>query len=372
MEIIDEAAILGNKVFCIEELCGEVGKYLPLIQLYVLSEDSVWKFKSVPIGPELIKRLEEKGKGLSKILDHLNDNAVLSGSFLLSVLVSPKIGGLGWISDDIDVYCRKEGSCMENKVCGNCGHDIAYYTLFSEGLCHMGAVMEDLGLCYPIMKIIGNRKWKLSGQIINTVTIDVSQTDIKQFIFDTFDFDFCKVTYDGKKLSIFDINSIFKKSCKFRGDKEALKYFGVIDGYQGDVSTNLDFRLSRLHSTYTMRRNKYEKRGFEIINCFDPSWNYDRKWITEEAIEKIIKKITEIRKLPGYCNHLLPPSFRQIDPFNCSIIYCGYCKFCEKLDHRIKRAIYDEFPNAKLTSDIFSGEIWLKLPNTFNHELSTI
>lgn len=51
---------------------------------------------------------------------------------------------------------------------------------------------------------------------------------LKSFIFDTLDFDFAKVTYDCDTLSIYDPISILKKTCTYRGDKEALNILVVV------------------------------------------------------------------------------------------------------------------------------------------------
>lgn len=120
---------------------------------------------------------------------------------------------------------------------------------------------------------------------------------MKTFIFDTFDFDFCKASYDGKTLAVANPESILKRNCIYYGDKEAFKYAAS--------EFTLDERLIRLQSTYDIRQGKYESRGFLIENKFDFGDKFKSMIIANDKIEQFID---EFKRLLSKHNMMPYPS----------------------------------------------------------------
>lgn len=80
---------------------------------------------------------------------------------------------------------------------------------------------------------------------------------IFKFVDFSFDLEFCKVVYDGKRLYIRDINCLFKKQCKVNLDLD--KYIRrCLYSVSEITDAELIFKLAR-------RVTKYEQRGFTIL-----------------------------------------------------------------------------------------------------------
>lgn len=256
-----------EQVFAISDCCYEINKYLPLIDTLVSTNNKILTFSSINIRKIIEDRLVEIGFTRANAVDFLDainsTGSVISGSFLLSVLVSVPGMPLAWKPHDIDTYCPQE---FDNHTCQYCDRCPITSSRMSEFMCKHKMKDNHEGRSYPIIQIIANRTWKSDTITINEVimskNLDVS---LKSFIFDTFDFDFCKVTYDGETLSIYDPISILKRTCTYRGDKEALKYFNLDEVI---YTTNKD-RMHRIYKTYTNRKEKYESRGFAVFCEFD-------------------------------------------------------------------------------------------------------
>jgi hypothetical protein len=140
---------------------------------------------------------------------------------------------------------------------------------------------------YPIIGFVSQRNWTINSDTINELVVSSDIKCIKEFIFDTSDFDFCKVTYDGKTLSVSNPESIIRRSCIYYGDKEALKYEEPM--YE---DMDLEERLRRLYNTYTLRLEKYESRGFNVVTAFDFGDKFKNMMITNEKLLKIIDGLT--------------------------------------------------------------------------------
>ena len=75
--------------------------------------------------------------------------------------------------------------------------------------------------------------------------------------FNYFDFDFCKIAFDGKKLSIFDFDSVVNRHCIFNISKYALP-------------RNLQIGnalLEKANLVVRRRMEVYRKRGYTIIDA---------------------------------------------------------------------------------------------------------
>lgn len=209
----------------VSDIRYEVSHHLCLIDTLILFNHKILPRKP-SIKEVVIRRLVEMGFDKEEAMEFLeqvhNTNSVISGSFMLAILVSPMDEPLLWKPEDIDVYCFQS----DHKQCSFCNKYSSRISLFGEFLCSKG-MNGEICCDYPILNITCNRKWKKSDLTINEIIIEKQVDSLRDFIFDTFDFDFCKIAYDGKTLSIKDPTSVLEKHCMYRGDKEALKYFSV-------------------------------------------------------------------------------------------------------------------------------------------------
>ena len=284
----------------ISDVCKEISNYLPLIDVLMLIKYDIFRFK-FNISNNIKERLTEIGMSTElcnnfiKSLD--KTHTVLSGSFMVACLTAVINKPLNWIPSDLDIYCHPDGknSCS---IC-NVGC-FKIKSIFSEFLCSNEFSGVD-GVSYPILSIEKNRKWendnhKFEEIIFNEIIIE-KDVNIKDFIFDTFDFDICKITYDGNTLFVYDPISLIKKKCTYKGDYEALKYFDseMDDEYHGveyySGNSDYEFRMNRLYKTYTIRKEKYCKYGFEIHCDFDFGDRFNKDRYTEDKICNFIKEM---------------------------------------------------------------------------------
>ena len=296
----------------ISDIRHEISKHLPLIDSLLLFNRAL-----IPRKPHIreiiLQRLKEMGFSADEAIEFLegvySTKSVISGSFMLAVLVTPMDEPLLWKPDDIDVYSYR----IEGDNCSFCSGFSYKRSAFGEFLCSKSMTGEECA-DYPILNIIANRKWEKVGLKINEVVVENTVSSLRDFVFDTFDFDFCKITYDGKTLSIAKPETVRKRHCIYRGDKEALKYFSTKfeDRYYpqylrkgGEESFEYDFRMSRLHKTYTIRKEKYEARGFLIESAFTFGDRYIKEDLTKERIEKFIRDINEFTKEEVFSSHYL-------------------------------------------------------------------
>jgi len=282
--------------FEIYDICREVSRYLPFIEVLVLVKHRIFLCE-IDIREVVISRLIEMGLTRPEAKEFIEQvektGSVLSGSFMLSLMVTPIGQPMAWRPDDIDIYCY---GAEQDYRCPHCGGGFARPTVFAEFMClHKFSSID--GSIYPVLSIIENRSWSRGGIEINEIVLDKKIVSPKDFVFDTFDFDFCKVTYDGKRLSMADPEAIVRKRCVYRGDKEAMKYFSkeLEEKYYGVVYYNLDleyvFRMNRLHGTYITRKEKYEARGFNIECRFDFGDRYMKEMYTDVKIDKFKDEI---------------------------------------------------------------------------------
>ena len=275
---------------------------LPAINIILLKNAKIFNIHFDE--KEYIKsRLIEYGfsKNLSEKFNTslIQSKSILSGSFMVSCMISPINDKLNWKPNDLDIYCEKFDS-----YCHTCDMDIPDRSEFSDFLCE-NKFEAEIGYNYPIIKILKTRKWYFAERdehiIVNEIIIE-KDINIKTFIYETFDFDFCKIVYDGNIISFYDINSIINKKCIYKGDKESFKYYDELEyvPYEGNVEYTIhsermiDFRLSKLLKTYTSRKEKYTRYGFEIICDFDFADKYLEYIYTKDKISKFVLAINKI------------------------------------------------------------------------------
>jgi hypothetical protein len=270
-------------IFHSEDICFEISKYLRVIEILVLTRVPGWQFK-VPSGwfkKQVQLRLAERGHPAT-FLDAINESrSLVSGSFLLSVLDSIPNQDVPWTSNDIDIYTSEaQGPCV------HCGKSFGVRTRLSDVLCNCKARAISVEDPYATLKIVCQRNWELNMDLINEIAIAQDVKCLKTFVFDTFDFDFCKVIYDGKTLSVANPESLIKRNCIYYGDKEALKY--------AETTWPLEERLIRINKTYDIRQKKYEGRGFHVENQFDLGNQFRSMMITNDKMDRFTYEFTKL------------------------------------------------------------------------------
>ena len=202
----------------------------------------------------------------------INKQAILSGSFLLYLLLSTPItvlnkssSGPGWSYGDIDIFYRN------NKI-------DKYLTKYAN---------KNPNNANPDSCSVDLRKWAFGNVIINDVALD-KDTDMKEFITEM-DLDICKNYYDGKTLVITHPLAILKQKCTF-----------VVQDLESAAPIDCEEKLDILRGISITVENKvpkYQNRGFEIdvrllSNC--KLWSKQTKTLYQKyglgsSIEKQLK-----------------------------------------------------------------------------------
>ncbi len=178
-------------------------------------------------------------------------NAIISGSLILSKLLNNKFK-----SNDIDIYINnlnplrihpimdffKIGAKTKNKSDSNIKiriNSIGEHTPYSMN---------------PVDKIVNLTVYSKKNKIITEIQLIFINEEPFNFINKNFDFDFCKVAFDGDKFISNHWINVTNSS-------------GSISEQYLDTCWNLKTRMSKYRIAKTIERvDKYMKRGFEIIN----------------------------------------------------------------------------------------------------------
>ena len=233
------------------------------------------KFKS-----NFSKKLKELNINEREFINSLKSvNGVISGSFILQCILDE------YWSSDLDVY-------INSTLHGNAFfHDL--YNKFDSDKNKVTLLHDYI---YQHDNLIKNDKFDFGLQklLINNVNMDLIfiKDDYETFIYNKFDFDFCKNFYDGNELHIYDINTINNKKCYVK----STKFF--------KINTKLNLINIKKHEYYkNTQLVEYEPYGFEEMEysfLYDENDGYYCKNIVEKQLkdEEIInkEKIEEERK----------------------------------------------------------------------------
>lgn len=251
-------------VFGIKELCERIAGYLPPASVLLLIKERIfcsdWKFN---IKQLIVRRLVELGfdnQTATSLLNHLGrTNSFISGSFMVSVLVSPSNYALEWIPNDIDIYSGLGSTYAQRSIQHSNITDWLWQKKFFQDNDYDDDSFYDGE--FPVI----SKTWK-QGHMpkINEVIIDEDIIPVTEFICHTFDFDFCKIMYDGKKLVIGNIIDLVLMKCCYRGNAlvRTLEYSVDVDD------------LTRCTDAFIGRKAKYEKRGFEIQSDYSSYYQH--------------------------------------------------------------------------------------------------
>lgn len=117
--------------------------------------------------------------------------------------------------------------------------------------------------------------------------------DPQEFIDNSFDLEFCKVTYNGRKLHISNLDSVVQKRSYLFPNLSLIRYFMIKEGVDEDEA--LQIREEKRLSKYLKRGFDVEKHYFydEILEYFRSNMRIDRcfhidvgRYIPEEAKSK--------------------------------------------------------------------------------------
>jgi hypothetical protein len=185
----------------------------------------------------------DKYNEFNEILD--KTKAVISGSFIIQCIL-----GEYWEDSDIDIYFPTINNNKYNI------HSTYYYYELEKFLYE--TVKLKMSMSYPAMsryksdqsngklniKYVRNYETATNSIQIIQAEIENDHIKMKEFIYDTFDFDICKNVYyinNGKEhLNILKLNDVLNKITEFK----------------------IGYRLG----SSLQRYEKYTKRGFNIIN----------------------------------------------------------------------------------------------------------
>lgn len=295
-------------IFTLPDMCYEISKYLSYIELL---QFSIY-FPQLKIKPpsfkNIIKRkLNNLNVNPNEFLNRLIDTkSVISGSFVLQCLLSNAFNIVHWDNSDIDVYCPYyAGNCTH---CDN-RHLHRNTSEFSIYLCEK-STWKDCDI-YPLLDISSSRKWNLGNTVINDISL-TENTNINKFINDTFDYDFCKVVFDGVKLHLYKLDSLIKKQTIYEGDSIPKEYYYDY----GNVWFFPFFKGHLINSailkTLSERLIKYTNRGFNIkvnpnlLNHIKLDIiSYTKQYTNRHPTQDIINKLNNILIYFDNNKHLL-------------------------------------------------------------------
>lgn len=198
--------------------------------------------KLVDFNDIILKRLNQLGLDGQSFIDHLiKYNNYVSGSFILQCLYN-----MEWPSD-IDVYCMSEDTYLPNLNKSPLG-----FIKFLKD-----ATLVEPGSSYELMHFY-QRMYTQNNVMINHIMVNPTPIDdlhhdtIFKFV-DLFDLDFCKVIYDGKKLYIKNLDSLFSRSSVLNVKMDIYIKKAMLKENQDKVYGRLLQRVI-----------KYKSRGFKI------------------------------------------------------------------------------------------------------------
>lgn len=205
------------------------------------------KYNEVNFNYVLKNRLKnDRVKDVDELFEMLlKTNSVIAGSYPLQVYLGEK-----WNKSDLDIFTFSEEMIkyLEEKY-GN-GVNITIKYLSKKHKNSKYKYFSEQGKLDKVIEFKTETDFKV--QVIRYMDL-IEDVNVVDYTFDRFDFNFCKVGFDGKELHIFDKNSVINKM------------------------TNYDLNHKLTPKTLE-RLLKYEKRGFVLINKQDFIKKFNRKY----------------------------------------------------------------------------------------------
>jgi hypothetical protein len=198
-------------------------------------------------------------------------NNYISGSFILQCLYNCE-----WKNSDIDVYCMSKESFITNSygiIIAHIEEDVKTPLNFLWFLFKHKFECIENAHTYEEMHLM-QRMYNLDNIMINYIMVNptpiyesintrpyslrktIHHDTIFKFVDFSFDLEVCKVIYDGSRLYIKNIESLFKRECKINLDLD--KY--IRRSFHGGGISDEELIIILRN-----RVEKYEQRGFKIL-----------------------------------------------------------------------------------------------------------
>lgn len=261
---------LFSLLFRIKEIADCLSQYIRLIDYYSLKRVSknfskILTFFSTIYKIDNLVDVQLKGESLFDLANRTE--GVISGSFMLRLLLATPYSMPHWINEDI--ICNSNSGVIHKyepsdidiyshgivaKTCSTCKANMNHISKISIYLCngkshsghngpnnsqHDKNNYSDIGAIFDAWKFMVDEP--NSSRIIYNDILLYGDDDIADFIESDFDLNFCKNFYDNGVLHICHPETVLKMSCSYNGKKRPVTIENI-------------FR----------RIIKYNKRGFHI------------------------------------------------------------------------------------------------------------
>jgi hypothetical protein len=215
-------------VFEVQDCCGEINRHLSLAQLFMVRKYRLWYAKPVSIRTIVITRLVEVGYDLDVATDIVDavykSKSILSWSFMLAVLVTPLDRSLAWVPHNVNVYTNRhlEGpypsmiQCSEYSNARNYTNP-PYNTPIRQFRDELLLKIQGPYRISPYTDYIQNtttHPWSKSVQVprIDETIFESRVNNIAKRLFNTHDFDFLKIAYNGNSLLVDNLDCVLAHS----------------------------------------------------------------------------------------------------------------------------------------------------------------
>lgn len=174
-------------------------------------------------------------------------NHYISGGFLLSCLYDEEY------NSDIDILTNLSSTDVKNCLKANSYH-----------IC----LNEESQTIYVYPDAFSVVKYQHQDKLLIDYIVLRGHNTVKEFVSENYDFNFCKVLFNGKKLWIYDSYAVANKICTINGidiknkELQLRELYGHYNGRGGELEYK-KYHISR-DQTSEERIKKYTGRGFTI------------------------------------------------------------------------------------------------------------
>ena len=255
-EIIDIINNINDQIYNNRPLAIELYKkgFLPNKNYFEYEIEKTLKFQN-NFKKNFSKRLKELNINEEEFIATLKSfNGTISGSFVLQCLLDE------YWSSDIDMYISYANAMLFKDPTN-------IYKTFDTENNKVTLIKSQEKDFKKYEDILGLDKFKINKLEIDLVWI---KGDYEPYIYEKYDFDFCKNYYDGDNVYVHDWNAVIDKKSFSKKYTKNNKIFTIIKNNQYDQNecmfndTNIKDIEMQINYKYIERIKKYQKRGFKI------------------------------------------------------------------------------------------------------------